>query len=499
MSEKKPVQEGMFFDYVKADKDNKVTYSEKEYSESRILPKINNDNINNILSGNTTIKFVGITADQQLYKPHKDANILVSALNHPNCKVKLTFRRNGAVWFDDIVELSSAGILLYTISDLELGKYDVSGEVLLDTETIGIGTTSFDVAVFELDPFQVIIESQSMSQSQQLTANVEVTILHVPYSGPLKVGLFCSYCREIVIRDEVTVTNGKAIVSFNVRGHTAPFSLEFIVPERGYTAMIQLEGTMPHQRVPTPISANLKQNYQMSLFPQTGSIDVQGVNITPSEVNNESFFEVNSLVGNEIKFSITKDTDLVVLSIFNPLTQEISHFDRTSVKEGDDLTIEIVESHVIVFFAGLKSNLLYEGFFAAFKSTDSLVTVDSPKEVEAGGNLKLSVKNNSTKEESEIFLLVFDKRKTHSSLYKAIGERVHSHLKGGLQYLPSQINSNFEQRRLLFDDEYRKKKEEERRLQDKMRMREEEAEEEMDMAPRMMMKSGKKGGRSKKL
>ena len=501
MSENKSVQEGMFFVYIKADEVNKVKYSENEYTRNRILPKLNNDTINNILSGNNSIKFVGITADQQLYKPHKDANILVSALNHPNCKVKLTFRRNGAVWFDDIAELSTAGLLLYTISDLDLGKYDVSGEVLLDSEAIGIGTTSFDVAVFELDPFQVIIESQSMSQSQQLTANVDVTILHIPYSGPLKVGLFCSYCREIVLRDEVTVTNGKAIVSFNVSGHTAPFSLEFIVPERGYTAMIQLEGTMPHQRVPTPISANLKQNYQMSLFPQTGSINVQGVNITPSEVNNDSFFEVDGLVGNTINFTISQDTDLVSLTIYNPITQEIRHFDRVSVKAGDALSIEIEESHVIVFFAGIKSTLLYEGFFAAFKSTDSLVTIDVPTEVQAGGSLKLSVNNLSLKNEAEIFVLVFDKRKTHSSLYKAIGERVHSHLKGGLQYLPSQIQSNFEQRRYLFDDEYRKLKQEEdaRSLRDEMMMEAEEEMMGMDDAPKMMMKSSKKGGRGMKL
>ena len=101
MSEKKLVQEGLFFVYVKADKDKKVSYSGKEYSESKMLPKITKDNINSILSGNTTIKFLGITADQQLYKPHKDANILVSALNHPSSMVKLVFRRNGVVWFDD--------------------------------------------------------------------------------------------------------------------------------------------------------------------------------------------------------------------------------------------------------------------------------------------------------------------------------------------------------------------------------------------------------------
>ena len=155
------------------------------------------------LNNNTTINFLGITTDQRLYKPHKDANILVSALNYPNSPVKITFRRNGATWFEDTVELSPAGLSLYKLSDLDLGKYDVSAEVTFEDQIIRIGTTSFDVAVFELDPFQVIMESKSVSKSKVFTAVVNVRIFHQPYSGPLKVGVFCHFrkCQKVVKKD----------------------------------------------------------------------------------------------------------------------------------------------------------------------------------------------------------------------------------------------------------------------------------------------------------
>ncbi|MFX0102496.1 MAG: hypothetical protein ACFFCS_23215, partial [Candidatus Hodarchaeota archaeon] len=403
-----------------------------------------------ILSSNSTVKFLGITTDQQLYKPKKDARILVSAISYPSKKVKLTFRRNGAIWFDETVELSTAGLYLHTLTDLEIGKYDASGEVLLDDAPVSIGTVSFDVAAFELDPFQVIIESQSMSKSQQLTANCDVSILHAPYSGPLKVGLFCSFCQSVVLRDEVNCKNGKATVSFNVGGHTAPFSLEFIVPERGYTAMIQLEGTMPHQRLPTPITANLKQNYQMSLFPETGSIAVQGVNITQAEINKDSFYEVESLLGDEISLKITADTELLGITTFNPVTQELNHESLSDVKKGTTKTFSTCESHVIVFFAGIdKKDMLYEGFCIGFRSPDSLLEMDVPESLEAGEMLSITINNpsNVEQEETEAFLLVFDKRKTHGSLYKAIGEKVHSHLKHGFEILPNQVLNNYSERK----------------------------------------------------
>lgn len=492
-SNNKLVQDGIFFTYIKACNENKVNFSGTEYSQEKLIPKVNKDNIQQILSNSGTVKFQGITTDQQLYKPMKDAKVLVSALSYPNRPVKLIFRRNGAIWFEDKKDLSSAGLCLYTLSELDLGKYDVTAEVQLENESVGIGTASFDVAVFELDPFQVIIESQSMSQSQVMTANIHVSILHVSYSGPLKVGLYCSYCREIVLRDEVTCMKGKATVSFNVSGHTAPFSLEFIVPERGYTAMIQLEGTMPHQRVPTPITANLKQNYQMSLFPQTNSVAVQGINITPAEVNNGAIFEVDSLVGDTVKLKITDSSKFVSISVFDPIKENIVHQEQASVSSGIEFTLVTGESHVIVFFAGIVKDLMIEGFLVSFKSPEKMVIIDTPSETEAGGPLKLTL-NNPSKSESELFLIIFDKRKTHSSLYKKIGERVHSHLKGGLQTLPNTINYNFEQRRLLVDDEYRKKKEveeEERRRRDEIMMMKEE-EMDRDVKSYAMPKMSKK-------
>ena len=109
LNSEKLVQEGIFFVYIDADEQREVKYSEVNYSKKEILPKINSKEIDRILFSNTSIKFLGITADQQLYKPRKDANIFVSALNYPNSLVKLAIRKNGAIWFEDSVELSSSG------------------------------------------------------------------------------------------------------------------------------------------------------------------------------------------------------------------------------------------------------------------------------------------------------------------------------------------------------------------------------------------------------
>ncbi len=449
MSEENLIQRGIFFDFINGTKESVVKHLGKEFSERLLLPKVYKQSIISILSSNTSVKFLGITSDQQLYRPKKDVYILVTALNYPNHSVEIVVRKNGALWFEDNVELSPLGLLRYILSSLDIGKYDVSAAVkLADNTKVGIGNISFDVAVFELDPFQVIIETQTMSQSQNLTVNVKVSILNKPYSGPLKVGLYCSYCKEVVLRDGVTCMKGRSTISFNVSGHTAPFSLEFIVPKQGYTAMIQLEGTMPHQRVPTPITTNLKQNYQMSLFPQTGSIDSQGINITSADVNSATIFEVNMLVGDNIQLKVTEDTDLTSLTIFNPINQGFEHQEYKSITAGKKIDIIPGQSHVIVFFAGIVSDLLVEGFFVAFRPSNTIIQLEAPTSVEAGGNLTLKLTNPSEKkyDETEVFLLVFDKRKTHSSLYKAIGARMHSHLKNNLVSLPQRIEENYKDR-----------------------------------------------------
>ncbi len=471
LSSKEIVQEGLFFVYIKPSKEKSVNFRGKEYITEIIIPKITKEEIDAVLSNAANVKFLGITSDQQLYKPNKDAKILISALSYPNRTSKLTFLRNGAIWLEEKVQLSSVGLALYTLKDMDIGKYDVVAEI----EGIGIGKTSFDVAVFELEPFQVVVESQSISKEQLMTCFVNVSILHEPYSGTLKVGLFCAFCRQVVLHDEVTCTNGKATVSFNVGGHTAPFSLEFIVPERGYTAMIQLEGTMPQQRIPSPITANLKNNYQMSLFPQTGSYAVQGVNVTTAEVNPEAMFDIDKPVADKVTLKITRPSELVSITIFNPVTQDIKNQEHNAVKVDAKWTIETADSHVIVFFAGLSNGILSEGFFAAFQSPASLVSVEVPSKVEAGGKLSITLRNPTSKgtAESEVFLLVFDKRKTHTSLYKKIGERIHAHLKQGLEQLPSKIQQNLHDRRMLFDEKYRKEQEEiARRLREEQEMKE---------------------------
>ena len=435
------IQEGIFYTYVNPSKEKKVKYMEKEYDKPKLLPSLSLANINTIMRSTEKLAFVGITTDQQLYRPHKDVKVLITALNYPDASVRITVRKEGAFWLDDTINLSPTGLGMYTLLNIDIGKYDVSGEILINDNAIGIGTASFDVAVFELAPFQVIIKQQTMSKEQRLSANITASIFHQPYSGQLKVGLFCSYCRNVVLRDEITCLKGEGMVSFDVSGHTAPFSLEFIVPDRGYTAMIQLEGTMPHQRVLTPISSNLEQNYQMSLFPQTGSIAIQGINITPSEKTTGSKFKVDQIVMDEINIEITENIKYMGITVYNPIDQVITYLDYNDLKRGIVKKVLTGRSHIIVFLACVEKDTLFEAFFVGFKSINMLPRLNVPDTIEAGTSLTVEV-NNPSHDKSEIFLIVFDKRKTHSSLYKAIGGHIHEHLKQNLIDLPTKLLEN---------------------------------------------------------
>ncbi|MHA1717657.1 MAG: hypothetical protein ACTSXP_18600 [Promethearchaeota archaeon] len=407
------IREGVFFTFIDGKKSKAIEYHSKNYSGPVILSKIDKKSLKEILDGAIGVKFLGITTDQQLYRPGSEVHVLATALDYPGCDVKLVFRMNGVLLFDDDATLSSAGILDHVISSLDIGKYDVSCSVQLDDTEVPIGTATFEVAEFELDPFQVTIESQSMSERQILTANINVSVLHQPYSGPLDVGLYCSFCRRVVLRDKINCTNGKGVVSFNVSGHTAPFSLEFVAPGLGYTARIQLEGTMPHQRKRTPISFNLQTDYTMSLFPQTGSIGVQGVNIYKGNKNPASMFEVGSPVGDTVVLKVLKDTSLVAVSIYNPITKEISHLNHEHVKAGMEIRIDTGESHVIVFFAGVINKKLHEGFFVGFRSPEPSVELSVPERARSGEPIEISLKNQSGSNygPTECLILVFDKRK----------------------------------------------------------------------------------------
>ncbi len=228
--------------------------------------------------------------------------------------------------------------------------------------------------------------------------------------------------------DEITCTNGIGLISFDVSGHTAPFSLEFVIPDQGYTARVQLEGTRREERQKVPISHNLRENHAMLLFPQAGSIDIQGVNLVTGDRTPESPFHVSTLIGDQISLEILSDLKMVGIITYHPTSRLLDHHLISQPSKGDVTTSLVKDPQVLVLLSGVKSNNeLFESFFIGLKPAVDFPIMEVPEMAESGDEITVTIINQRDVEMS-CFLLIHDQRKTHDSLYKVLGKQVHSFL-----------------------------------------------------------------------
>ena len=422
--------ESGFFILIRRGNEKSIEYSGKTYTKDGIFPKATTiEEFAALLGRLPTLNLSALTTDQQIYRPKDQINIMIASLQHANSKCHLEIKRNGILWLEDEIDLDKNGLALYTLYEADIGEYQVEGLVNVDKngKTISIGTTTFDVAAFELDPLNIRILRQTISKKQLLTVDLEVKILNASYSGKLKVGLYCSSCREIVSEDEIVCSEGKGIVSFNVGNHRAPFSLHFRLPDLGYTAQILLEGTMPSERTPIPLSYNLLQNYSMLLFPESNSTEVAGINIVPGDYIPDAAYAINHVVGNPIQITFEEDLNEVCLITLNFQTNQIKIVTKKNVKKGDSVPITPSAPVTLVLIGGCTDNILEEAYFMAFTPISDLLTLNTPDKIESGKKLSFSVRNH-TDQSINGFLLVYDQRKTHTSLYKALGKQLDEYL-----------------------------------------------------------------------
>ncbi len=422
------IEEGLFHLYVRPEEES-VEIDDKTYDVETLIPRVKTvSEFEDLLGSFPRLNLSGLTTDQQLYRPEDTIHVMVASLGNGDATVTLEIKRNGVAWLEDRVTLDHHGLALYKLHGADLGTYEITGTVNAQEESFSLGSITFDVAAFQLDPFTVEVINQSISSRQVLTAEIKASILGHPYSGTMKVGLYCSFCKEVVLADEITCIEGKGVVSFDVGGHTAPFSLEFVVPDQGYTARVQLEGTRPEERRPIPLSRNLNVNYSMLLFPQAGSIDVQGVNVIIGDKNSESPFHVPSIVNSEVSIQLVKDLKVLGIITYHPVSKELDHVIFENPQKGTSSKIVLKDPHVIVLLSGVTTDgELFEAFFIALKPADDFPEMKVPESAEAGKNIIIEI-NNPKNTEVECLLLVHDQRKTHKSFYKVLGKQVHEFL-----------------------------------------------------------------------
>nr|MDO8114139.1 hypothetical protein [Candidatus Sigynarchaeota archaeon] len=183
------------------------------------------------------------TTEKKIFHPGERVHIILYVARSGGKEVEVEITHMEQPLLRKSTKLDASGASIIPLDDLENGPYKVS----LFGPRIERESCEFIVAPFTLSPLQTIVEKQSV-QNDKITVTAKVMKLNIPYSGPIRVDVRCSYCNGTVVESKnLTVTKGKLTATYSMGGHTGPFTLDFVTPD-GSTSTEFLEGTRTEDR-----------------------------------------------------------------------------------------------------------------------------------------------------------------------------------------------------------------------------------------------------------
>jgi hypothetical protein len=400
------------------------------------------------------LEFGAMISDRRVYSPGDSIRFLIACPggDGKNAHLEITYGSKRAVMSDDF-SLDDYGVYLYELKGIEeTGEYTATVTASSDQRAGKEGEVEkksfkcdFTVAQHTLSPLLVQIEKQVIG-GDVLDAELEATVLNQPYTGPMTIGLYCDYCRQVVNQISAESKNGSFNLKIALSGHTGPFRLEFSTPD-GNTASVSLQSTRIEERQEVQVG-NLGEIVNVALIPIPDGNSIRGVNWARRGVATAPVV-IKSVESEKIELQVTRNLDALYVYTVNPVTSETNEKYRGPVRDGEKISFRNSAPYHIVTvgcIVNAKENKLFEGRTIVFYPEKLEVELTTPEKVEPSEEVAINLETNM---KTRCLLMVFDERLDTENIIGKLGKDIYSQLTalGRIEELQEQ----FEARREAFE------------------------------------------------
>jgi hypothetical protein len=381
-----------------------------------------------------SLAFGAVISDRRVYNPGDTVRLLVASPGSRGrtAHLEVMYAGKRAVMSDNFA-LDDYGVYLYELKGIEeSGEYAATVTTTPEprkgrTTEIEKKTFSCDflVAQHTLSPMLAQIRKQVIS-GDVLDAEFEITVLNQPYTGSMRVGLYCEYCKVVVEEKSFDTKNGLLKLQWGLGGHTGPFRLEFSTPD-GNTASVTLQSTRVEERQEIQVG-NLGEIVNIALIPIPDGRNMRGINWAARGVSTTPVI-IRKAESEKIQVQVTRNLDYLYIYTVNPFTGEAKQASKGSVKEGQEFSFANSAPYQIVFVGCIinaSEKALFESRTVVFHPETLNVDVKAPEKVEPGEEVKITLESNK---KTRCLLMVFDERLDTENITGKLGKDIYNHLR----------------------------------------------------------------------
>jgi hypothetical protein len=402
----------------------------------------------------SALEFGAMISDRRVYNPGDSIRFLIACPGDEgkNAHLEITLGGKRAVMSDDF-SLDDYGVYLYDLKGIEeTGEYTATvtassdqGARKEDEAEKKSFKCDFTVAQHTLSPLLVLIKKQVIG-GDVLDAELEATVLNQPYTGPMTIGLYCEYCKQVVNQMSAEAKNGSFNLKITLNGHTGPFRLEFSTPD-GNTASVSLQSTRVEERQEFQVG-NLGEIVNVALIPIPDGKGIRGVNWARRGVATAPIV-AKSVESEKIELQVTRNLDYLYVYTINPVTKDSYEKYKGPVRDGEKISFRNSAPYHIVMvgcIVNAKENKLFEGRTIVFYPEKLEVEVTAPRKVEPSQEVTINLETNM---KTRCLLMVYDERLDTENIIGKLGKDIYNQLTalGRIEELQEQ----FEERREVFE------------------------------------------------
>ncbi len=374
----------------------------------------------------TALKLGAVVTDRKVYRPGDKIACFVFIPQKPESKFAMMIMKNAQDFLKEDIETDEKGVYSNTFEGLEDGSYSIS----IKTDELKNIECSFIVAAHTLSFMRASLSSHTYKMGE-MHFRLSAIMGDIPYAGTVKAGLWCDYCRAVVLEEDMESKEGTVEGKFKLEGHTGPFSLVLTTPE-GESATIFIPGSRSDVRETVRLS-EMGEIILGSLLPSDnvpsrnrgiyyGSTGAETCPVTLDEmVDEKAVLRVNTAI------------DHLVINIFSPLHDTFQEIEQRDVRRGS--VIELNPPHPLsILSVGAMGKDCFETFSLLMKPEKMEIEISAPFIAKPGEEIEISIKSNRS---GRLMLIVADSRLERENPFDKLTEEIFKNIKSNLSRMKS--------------------------------------------------------------
>lgn len=341
-----------------------------------------------------------VVTDRKLYRKKDNVHFFVFSPHFCGKLVKINVIKGGHTVHSRMITLSNKGTYHDTFQDLEEGAYSVLAEV--DESSTD---AAFTVAEYTLSFLRTSFLSYANNNG---TMDFEILAMtnDVPYTGILKVGLFCEYCSRVVEDVEIEANQGRARGSLVLYGHSGSFHLVTTTSE-GDTSTLVVPGTGMFSQTGRDITlSEMGAKVTGGLMPgKSTERRERGIYIS-REVSVPGFITLETIIGERLTATVNVDLEHLLLCFFTPSCGTFSQIERRGVKEGETIEFEVPYPFAILTAGGM-GKVCHETYSWLIHPSAMELSIVAPEKADPGSEVEIAI---TSRRKGTMMLIVADSR-----------------------------------------------------------------------------------------